>query len=36
VLTEWEPAAGTGRSDTIARISRAVYEHLVPRGAPDA
>jgi beta-lactamase class A len=27
VLTQWEPAA-SGRSDTIARISRAVYEHL--------
>jgi hypothetical protein len=27
VLTQWEPGA-SGRSDTIARISRAVYEHL--------
>jgi len=27
VLTEWRPEA-TGRSDTIARISRAIYEHL--------
>jgi beta-lactamase class A len=29
VLTEWQVGAGTGRSDTIARISRAVYEHLM-------
>lgn len=28
VLTEWKPEAGSGRSDTIARISRAVYRHL--------
>jgi beta-lactamase class A len=27
VLTEWAPQTG-GRSDTIARISRAVYQHL--------
>jgi beta-lactamase class A len=27
VLTAWHPDA-TGRSDTIARVSRAVYEHL--------
>lgn len=27
VLTQWEPGA-SGRSDTIARVSRAVYEHL--------
>jgi beta-lactamase class A len=32
VLTEWEPGA-SGRSDTIARVSRAVYEHLT-REAP--
>jgi beta-lactamase class A len=31
VLTEWERGA-SGRSDTIARISRAVYEHLTRRG----
>jgi beta-lactamase class A len=28
VLTQWEPGA-SGRSDTIARVSRAVYEHLM-------
>ena len=28
VLTQWERAVTGGRSDTIARISRAVYEHL--------
>ncbi|HEX8903512.1 MAG TPA: serine hydrolase, partial [Longimicrobiaceae bacterium] len=31
VLTQWEPGA-SGRSDTIARISRAVYEHLTEGG----
>ncbi|HEX5724847.1 MAG TPA: serine hydrolase [Longimicrobiaceae bacterium] len=31
VLTEWE-SGGTGRSDTIARISRAVYRHLTGNG----
>jgi beta-lactamase class A len=31
VLTEWEAGSGAGRSDTIARISRAVYEHLTAR-----
>lgn len=31
VLTQWEPAA-SGRSDTIARVSRAVYEHLAGGG----
>jgi beta-lactamase class A len=31
VLTQWERGA-SGRSDTIARISRAVYEHLTDRG----
>ena len=30
VLTQWEPGS-SGRSDTIARISRAVYEHLTRR-----
>ena len=34
VLTEWEPGA-SGRSDTIARISRAVYEHLTAGGRRD-
>jgi beta-lactamase class A len=28
VLTEWEAQKTGGRSDTIARISRAVYDHL--------
>jgi beta-lactamase class A len=28
VLTQWERSGTGGRSDTIARISRAVYEHL--------
>lgn len=28
ILTEWSPKTTSGRSDTIARISRAVYEHL--------
>jgi len=36
VLTEWKAGAGTGRSDTIARISRAVYEHLAAGGGADA
>jgi len=31
VLTQWKPGA-SGRSDTIARISRAVYEHLTAGG----
>ncbi|HET7464523.1 MAG TPA: serine hydrolase [Longimicrobium sp.] len=31
VLTQWEPGA-SGRSDTIARVSRAVYEHLTAGG----
>ncbi|HEV2146913.1 MAG TPA: serine hydrolase [Longimicrobiaceae bacterium] len=36
VLTQWERGA-SGRSDTIARISRAVYEHLMDLGeSPDA
>ena len=28
VLTEWDPQKTSGRSDTIASISRAVYQHL--------
>lgn len=28
VLTEWDADTKSGRSDTIARISRAVYDHL--------
>jgi beta-lactamase class A len=28
VLTEWEASKTSGRQDTIARISRAVYDHL--------
>ena len=28
ILTQWDPET-SGRSDTIARVSRAVYEHLV-------
>lgn len=34
VLTQWQPGA-SGRSDTIARISRAVYEHLSSEGDRD-
>lgn len=28
ILTEWEPDDSSGRRDTLARISRAVYQHL--------
>lgn len=28
ILTEWSPDATSGRRETLARISRAVYEHL--------
>jgi beta-lactamase class A len=28
ILTEWEPDDSPGRRDTLARISRAVYQHL--------
>jgi hypothetical protein len=28
VLTEWDAGKTSGRSDTISRISRAVYDHL--------
>jgi beta-lactamase class A len=28
ILTEWEPSATSGRRETLARISRAVYQHL--------
>lgn len=34
VLTEWDAQQTSGRSDTIARISRAVYQHLT--GGSDA
>jgi beta-lactamase class A len=34
VLTQWEPGA-SGRSDTIARVSRAVYEHLTSGDGRD-
>ncbi len=36
VLTEWDARRPPGGSDTIARISRAVYEHLTPAGARTA
>ena len=32
ILTEWEASKTGGRRDTLAKISRAVYEHLVGRG----
>lgn len=32
VLTEWDKDKSSGRSDTIAKISRMVYDHLVARG----
>ena len=32
ILTEWDSAKTAGRRDTLARISRAVYEHLTARG----
>lgn len=35
VLTEWEPGA-SGRSATIARVSRSVYEHLSSELTVDA
>jgi len=35
VLTEWKPGA-SGRHDTIARISRAVYNHLTAAGKKNA
>ncbi len=35
VLTEWEPGS-SGRHDTIARISRAVYNHLTAAGKKNA
>jgi beta-lactamase class A len=28
ILTEWEPEVSSGRKDTVAAISRAVYQHL--------
>jgi beta-lactamase class A len=32
VLTEWDKDRTSGRSDTIARISRAIYTHLTAKG----
>ena len=32
VLTEWDKDRSSGRKDTIARISRAIYHHLAERG----
>ena len=32
ILTEWAPEA-SGRQETIARISRAVYEYTTGQGA---
>lgn len=34
ILTEWEPS-GSGRHETIANVSRAVYRHLVRTGEID-
>lgn len=34
VLTQWEPGS-SGRSDTIARVSRAVYQHLMEGDGSD-
>jgi beta-lactamase class A len=28
ILTEWEPEVSSGRKDTVAAVSRAVYQHL--------
>jgi beta-lactamase class A len=33
VLTEWDAGKTSGRSDTIARISRTVYDHLTRKAA---
>jgi beta-lactamase class A len=33
ILTEWEPAVSSGRRETLARISRAIYEQLCGGGA---
>jgi beta-lactamase class A len=33
ILTEWKPSS-TGRQDTIARISRAVYQHVTEGDGP--
>jgi beta-lactamase class A len=32
ILTEWDASKTAGRRDTLAKISRAVYEHLTARG----
>jgi beta-lactamase class A len=32
VLTEWDKDRSSGRKDTIARISRAIYHHLAEKG----
>jgi beta-lactamase class A len=34
ILTEWKPTS-TGRQDTIARISRAVYQHVTEGDRPN-
>lgn len=28
ILTEWDPNSGSGRKETVAKISRAIYRHL--------
>jgi beta-lactamase class A len=35
ILTEWDAGKSAGRRDTLAKISRAVYEHLSGRGRKD-
>jgi beta-lactamase class A len=32
ILTEWDAGKTAGRRDTLAKISRAVYEHLMAKG----
>jgi beta-lactamase class A len=32
VLTEWDKDKSSGRKDTIARISRTIYQHLAEKG----
>jgi beta-lactamase class A len=32
VLTEWDKDRSQGRKDTIARISRTIYQHLAEKG----
>ena len=33
ILTEWSTSSSAGRRETLASLSRAVYEHLCPRGS---